>query len=43
MNIVPSTTQLKTIGFTLLVIALINKVDALKPVKQAVLDDGTWF
>ena len=34
---------MKTIAFTLLTIALINKVEALAPIRKAVFDDGGFF
>ena len=36
----PSKTVLMSVGYTLLVLALINKVDALAPVKKAIMDKG---
>lgn len=36
----PSKSQLMTVAYTLLALAIINKVDALEPVKKAIMDKG---
>lgn len=39
----PSKTALMTIGMTLAVIAVINNVSQLAPVKKVLLGDSSWF
>lgn len=36
----PSKTQLYTVALTLVALAVINKVEALEPIKKAVMDKG---
>ena len=36
----PSKTVLMSVGYTLLALAIINKVEALEPIKKAIMDKG---
>lgn len=38
----PTKAQLTTIALTLVALAVINKVEALKPIKKMVMDEG-WL